>query len=55
MKTTKKLSQDSRHPGRDLNPEPPKYEKRVLTTRPRRSVIILFLSLCLFNYVTLSL
>jgi hypothetical protein len=37
-KTTKSLSQDSRSPGRDLNPGPAEYEARVLTTRPRRSV-----------------
>jgi hypothetical protein len=30
-KTTKNLSQDSRTPGRDLNPGPPKYEARVQT------------------------
>jgi hypothetical protein len=33
-KTMKTLSQDSRSPGRDLNPEPPEYEARVLTTLP---------------------
>jgi hypothetical protein len=32
------LSEDSRFPGRDLNPIPPEYEVGVLTTRPRRSV-----------------
>jgi hypothetical protein len=37
-KTTKNFSQDSRSPGRDLNPEPPECEAGVLTTRPRRSV-----------------
>jgi hypothetical protein len=26
--------QDSQSPGRDSNPEPPKYEAEVLTTRP---------------------
>jgi hypothetical protein len=31
-------SQDSRSLGRDLNPRPPKYEARVLTTQPRRFV-----------------
>jgi hypothetical protein len=31
------LSQDSRSPGRDLNPRPPEYELRVLITRQRRS------------------
>jgi hypothetical protein len=36
-KTTKNLSQDSRPPGRDLNPAPPEYESGVLDTRPRRS------------------
>jgi hypothetical protein len=30
------LSQDSRSPGRGLNPGPPKYEARVLTTQPWR-------------------
>jgi hypothetical protein len=38
-KTTKNLSQDSRSPGRDLNPGPPEYEAGVLTTRPRRLVV----------------
>jgi hypothetical protein len=33
-KTTKNLSQDSRSPGRDLDPGPPEYEAGVLTTRP---------------------
>jgi hypothetical protein len=31
-KTKKKLFQDSRSPGRDLNPGPPEYEAGVLTT-----------------------
>jgi hypothetical protein len=38
-KITKKLSQDSRSPVRDLNPGPRKYEAEVLTIRPRRSVV----------------
>jgi hypothetical protein len=33
---TKFLNQDSRSPGRDLNPRPPEYESGALTTRPRR-------------------
>jgi hypothetical protein len=33
-KTTKKLSQDSKSVGRDLNPGPPDYKTGVLTTRP---------------------
>jgi hypothetical protein len=33
-----KSHQDSRSPGRYLNPGPPEYEAGVLTTRPRRSV-----------------
>jgi hypothetical protein len=33
------LSQDSRYPGQDLNPEPPKYEAWMLTIRPRLSVV----------------
>jgi hypothetical protein len=37
-KTTRNLSQDSRSPGQDLNPGPPEYEARDLTTRPRSSV-----------------
>jgi hypothetical protein len=37
-KITKKLSHDNRSPGRDLKPEHLKYEARVLTTRPPRSV-----------------
>jgi hypothetical protein len=36
-KTTLNLNQDSR--GRDLNPGPPGYEARALSTRPRRAVI----------------
>jgi hypothetical protein len=39
-KSLKTLSQDSRSPGRDLNPGPPEYEAGVLTTRQRRSVLI---------------
>jgi hypothetical protein len=31
-------SMDSRSPGRDLNPGPPKYEAGMLTTGPRLSV-----------------
>jgi hypothetical protein len=31
-KNTKNLSQDSRFPGRDLNPVPPEYEAAVLIT-----------------------
>jgi hypothetical protein len=37
-KTIKNLSQDSRSPGRDLNPGPPEYEAGVLTTRSQCSV-----------------
>jgi hypothetical protein len=40
-KTMKNLSQDSRSPGRDSNPGPPEYYAGMLTTRPRRSVIVL--------------
>jgi hypothetical protein len=32
------LNQDSRFPGRDLNPGPPEYEAAVLTIRPIRLV-----------------
>jgi hypothetical protein len=32
------LDQDSRSPGRDLDPEPPEYEAGTLTDRPRCSV-----------------
>jgi hypothetical protein len=32
---------DSRSPGRDLNPEPPKHETGVLTTQSRRQFKIL--------------
>jgi hypothetical protein len=35
-KTTKTRSQDCLSPGRDLNPEPPEYESKLLTTRPWR-------------------
>jgi hypothetical protein len=34
LKTTKNHGQDSRSPGRDLNPGPLEYEAGVLTTRP---------------------
>jgi hypothetical protein len=34
-KNTKNLTEDSRSPGRDLNPGPSKNEAGVLTTRPR--------------------
>jgi hypothetical protein len=37
-KSTKNLSQDTRSPGRDGNPEPLEYKARMLTTRPRRLV-----------------
>jgi hypothetical protein len=33
---TKFLNQDSRSPGRDLNPRPPEYESGASTTLPRR-------------------
>jgi hypothetical protein len=36
--TTKKLSQDTQPPGRDLHPGPAEYKAGVLTARPRRSV-----------------
>jgi hypothetical protein len=39
-KNTKSLAHDSPSPGRDLNPGPPEYEARVLSTRPQRSVTI---------------
>jgi hypothetical protein len=38
-KITKSLSQDSRSPGRDLNPGPLEYEAEVLTTRSRCWVV----------------
>jgi hypothetical protein len=41
MKTTKALRQDSRHPGRDLNPGALEYEAGVFTIRPRRSLLVL--------------
>jgi hypothetical protein len=34
-------SRDNRAPSRDLKPGPPEYSAGVLTTRPRRSVIVL--------------
>jgi hypothetical protein len=37
-KTTKNLHEDSRYPGRDFKPGPPKYEARVLTSQRRHSV-----------------
>jgi hypothetical protein len=39
-KTTKNFSQDSRSPGREMNPGPLEYEAGMLTIRPRRSVLI---------------
>jgi hypothetical protein len=39
----KTLSQNSRSPGRYLNPGPPEYEAGVLPTRLRRSVVLLVL------------
>jgi hypothetical protein len=36
-KNHENLSQDSRSPGRDLNPRRPEYEVGVSTTLPRRS------------------
>jgi hypothetical protein len=39
-KSTKKLSQDSRSLGRDLNLSPPEYEAGVLTTRLRNTITI---------------
>jgi hypothetical protein len=36
-RTTKPLIQDSRYPGRDMNPGPPEYEAALFTTRPNRS------------------
>jgi hypothetical protein len=34
-KTAKTLSLDSQSPGLDLNPGPPEYKAKVLTTQPR--------------------
>jgi hypothetical protein len=48
-KTTKTLSQESRSPGRDLNPRPPECEAAVLTTLPRRSATILMLFVVLLS------
>jgi hypothetical protein len=39
-KTTKKLTQECRYPGSNLNTGPPEYKAGVLTTRPRRLVSI---------------
>jgi hypothetical protein len=39
MKSTKTVSQDSRSPVRDLNPEPPEYEVELLTSGLQRSVV----------------
>jgi hypothetical protein len=48
-KTSKNLSQDSRFPGRDLNPGSSEYEAGVLTTQQRRSVVqVGFRRICLF-------
>jgi hypothetical protein len=40
-KTTKNLSKDSQFSGRDTKLGPPEHEARVLTTRPRRSIVYL--------------
>jgi hypothetical protein len=37
---TRNFNQNDQSLGRDLNPGPTEYEARVLTTRPRRSVIL---------------
>jgi hypothetical protein len=37
-KTTEKVTEDSRSPGKDMNPIP-EYEVVLLTTRPRCSVL----------------
>jgi hypothetical protein len=37
-KTTNNLRQNSRYPGRVLNPGPSEYEAEVLTTQPQHSV-----------------
>jgi hypothetical protein len=41
-KAKKNLCQDSRSPGRDMNPGPIEHEAGVLTTQPRRSVASLY-------------
>jgi hypothetical protein len=41
--TTGKLNHDSWFTGRDLKPGPPKYESGMLTSRTRRSVVLLLL------------
>jgi hypothetical protein len=46
-KTTKNLSQDTRSPGRDLNPGLPAYEAVLVITRPRRSVRVVLKILAL--------
>lgn len=40
LRKTTNTCHDDQSPGRDLKPVPPKYEVGVLTTRPRRSVLI---------------
>jgi hypothetical protein len=42
-KTTQPLSQDSRSPWQDLNPEPPMYEAKLLNARRPRSVSVYFI------------
>jgi hypothetical protein len=44
----KTLSQGSQYPGRGFNLGPAEYEARLLTTRPRRSVLIFSKFLGLF-------
>jgi hypothetical protein len=39
-KTTTNLSHDSQSPGRGLNPRSTNYEGKLLTTRPRQSVLM---------------
>jgi hypothetical protein len=48
---TRNLSQDSRSPGRDLNPGPPKYEAHFPTTRPRRTILRYHVPFCYVLYV----
>jgi hypothetical protein len=51
-KTTKHLSQNSRSRGLNLNTRSPEYKAGMLTTRPRRSILLLYLtpSLTKFSY-----
>jgi hypothetical protein len=48
-KITKNLSQDSRSPGRDLNPGPPEYESEVLAFVLMTRIFFAFLQIIIIR------